>query len=232
LSAEEKGKRRPVVRTRNEFTDVWQVYLPIAAGVFLIVLLTLALFLWRYRQRRDPGREPGRKVEAHLAEGGYAVLLVLVVGFLVSLTYWHENRIDGYNDSTASAAAGDSVRVDVTAARWTWRFDYPGTGVTQVPPGPGRPTQVGVPAGTRIRFAGHSQDVLHDFWVPDVRFQRQVWPQHVEHWSLVFPPGRHLGVCAWFCGLYHESMRFVVIAVPRPRFDRWLASRRAQGSGA
>jgi hypothetical protein len=31
-----------------------------------------------------------------------------------------------------------------------------------------------------------------------VKFQRQVWPDHVEEWTLAFPPGRHQGICAWF----------------------------------
>ena len=38
-----------------------------------------------------------------------------------------------------------------------------------------------------LRFTGRSQDVLHDFWIPDLKFQRQVWPDHDERWGLVFP---------------------------------------------
>ena len=78
------------------------------------------------------------------------------------------------------------------------------------------------------RFAARSQDVLHDFWVPDVKFQRQVWPDHVEQWTLSFPPGRHLGLCAWFCGLRHQNMRFVVQALPAQQFDDWLHRKEAQ----
>jgi cytochrome c oxidase subunit 2 len=232
LSAEGYGKAgAAVVRTGQEFTDVWQVYLPIAGAVFLIVALTLALFLWRYRRRRDPGREPSETVEGHLVEGSYVALLVAIVGFLVFWTFLHENRIDGFTDRS-EAASGPAVSVDVVAARWTWRFEYRGTGVAQVPRAPDQPTELYVPADATVHFAGRSQDVLHDFWVPDVRFQRQVWPDHVERWNLVFPPGRHEGVCAWFCGLRHQTMRFVVIALPRARFEDWLRRRRAAGGSA
>jgi cytochrome c oxidase subunit 2 len=212
------------------------VYLPIAAGVFLVVLLTLAFFVWRYRERRDPDRAPDHKHENHVAEGGYTLLLVLTVAFLVAFTFLHENEIDGFTggqrNDAATLASAPAVSVEVIGARWNWRFHYQGTNVTQVPPGVGRATALYVPANRTVHFAGHSQDVLHDFWVPDVRFQRQVWPDHVERWNLTFPPGRHLGICAWFCGLYHESMHFVVIALPQDRFQAWLQRREAQGSAA
>jgi cytochrome c oxidase subunit 2 len=218
-----------VVRTGDEFTDVWRVYLPIAGGVFLIVLLTLLLFLWRYRQRSNPAREPGTTVEHHLVEGSYVAALVAIVAFLVFWTYLHQNRIDGFMDKSEAAAA-PAVSIDVVAAKWTWRFEYRGTHVTQLPPKPGAPTELYVPADSTVHFAGRSQDVLHDFWVPDVRFQRQVWPDHVERWNLVFPEGRHQGVCAWFCGLRHQTMHFDVIALPPDEFQTWLRRRQAQGS--
>lgn len=221
--------------TREQFDAVWQVYLPIAGAVFLIVLLTVLFFLWRYRERRDPDRKPYHKVEHNVVEGSYAVLLVLIVGFLVSYTFLHENRIDeftGGQRKPVELAAAPAVTIDVIAAKWNWRFAYRGTNVTQVPPALNKPTLVYVPAGRTVHFNARSQDVLHQFWVPDVRYKRAVWPDHVERFNLVFPPGRHIGECAWFCGLYHESMQFAVVALPPDRFRAWLQRREAQAGGA
>ncbi len=226
-----------MVRTDEQFRGVWEVYLPIAAGAFLIVLLTLLFFLWRYRQRRDPARSPSDTVQGHVVEVSYVALLVATVCFLVFWTFLHENRIDGFTGGAtggerAEAAAAPAVSIDVVAARWTWRFEYRGTGVTQLPGAPDEPTELYVPADSTVHFAARSQDVLHDFWVPDVRFQRQVWPDHVERWNLVFDEGRHQGLCAWFCGLRHQTMRVVVIALPPGRFEDWLRRRQARGSRA
>jgi cytochrome c oxidase subunit 2 len=168
-------------------------------------------------------------VEHHVVEGSYAAALVAIVAFLVFWTFLHQNRIDGFMDKSAAAAA-PAVSIDVVAAKWTWRFEYRGTGVTQLPKAPGEATELYVPADSTVHFAGRSQDVLHDFWVPDVRFQRQVWPDHVERWNLVFREGRHQGLCAWFCGLRHQTMHFVVIALPPDRFQAWLRGRQAKGS--
>jgi cytochrome c oxidase subunit 2 len=220
-----------VVPTREEFEDVWHVYLPIAGAVFLIVVVTVLFFLWRYRERRDPDRKPYHKVEHNLVEGGYAAFLVLVVAFLVAFTFLHENRIDGFTGGQrkpADLASAPTLTVDVIAAKWNWRFHYEGTDVIQVPAAPNRPTLLYVPAGRTIHFNARSQDVLHQFWVPAVRYKRAVWPDHVEQFNLAFPPGRHLGECAWFCGLYHESMQFQVVALPPDEFQAWLQRREAQ----
>jgi cytochrome c oxidase subunit 2 len=214
-----------VVETRQQYDAVWSVYLPIAAGVFAIVVLTLLFFLWRYRARRDPARTPGRTVAGTFVEGSYVLLLGLITAFLLYWTLSRENRVDAFAN-TPPAATADVPTIDVVAARWTWRFAYRGTGVQQLPPADRGPTTLVVPADTPVRFAARSQDVLHDFWVPDVKFQRQVWPDHVEEWTLAFPPGRHQGICAWFCGLDHQNMHFVVDALAPERFAAWLRERR------
>jgi cytochrome c oxidase subunit 2 len=211
--------------TRTQYDDVWDVFLPIAGAVFAIVVLTLLFFLWRYRLRRDPGRQPDERVAGTVIEGSYVAVIGLITAFIVYWTLFHETKVDAFTGTT-QAARGVPV-VDTIAARWTWRFTYRGTGVVVVSPHDNTPTALVVPADTPVRFAGRSQDVLHDFWVPDVKFQRQVWPDHTEYWTLSFPPGRHLGVCAWFCGLRHQNMHFVVEAVPRARFDAWLQQREA-----
>ena len=190
----------------------------IGVAVFALVALTLFWFLFRYRARR-PGA-PGVRHEHTVLESVYAVALVAITAFLLFKSFRAETRIDRL--STAAPA----LRIGVTAAQWNWRFAYPGG--PQVVTSADAPREVVLPVGRRILFRGSSQDVLHDFWIPDLRFQRQVWPDHTETWGLVFPkPGRYQGVCAWFCGLDHDRMDFVVRAVPPVRYEAWLRAARA-----
>jgi len=210
-----------VTDTRRIYDGVAYPYLWIGGGVFVLVTLVLVVFLVRYRARL--GREPGERAEAPKVEIGFGIFLAFVVAGLLVITFTALGRDDALGNR---AAAGPPLRVEVVAAQWEWRFSYPGTPVTQEAPGNGDPTILYVPAGRQILFTGHSQDVLHDFWIPDLRFQRQVWPGHEERWGLVFPhPGTYQGLCAWFCGLYHEAMHFDVRALPPAEFRAWLASR-------
>lgn len=206
--------------TRHEYDRLAAVYAPVAAVVLVLVVLAVAWCLWRYRERPSAAPRRARPDAAPRAEGLYVAVLVLVAAALITMTFRVESRTD-------AVAARPALRVDVVAARWSWRFTYPGTGVARGPDAQGR-TVVVVPAGRTIAFAGTARDVIHAFWVPDVRFQRQLFPGHVERFDLVFRrPGTYQGVCSMFCGLYHQNMHFDVRALPPAAFWRWLAAARA-----
>jgi cytochrome c oxidase subunit 2 len=115
-------------------------------------------------------------------------------------------------------------RVQVTAFKWGWRFTYQRTGVSVVGDNL-RPPTLHLPVDEPVEFVQHSQDVVHSFWVPALRFKRDVWPDATTRFELtVDRPGVYAGRCAEFCGLHHADMNFTVIAESRPRFERWLAS--------
>lgn len=209
-----------MVDTRHEYARVADAYLPVALVVFAVVAGATGYCLLRWRARDGQDREASRRHRNAPLEIAYVAALAIVVAALLTLTL----HVEGREDATARQPA---LRVDVTAAQWTWTFAYPGTGVVQEPR-EGRPTTLVVPAGRAIVFAGRSADVIHDFWVPDVRFQRQLFPGHTEHFDLVFArPGTYQGVCSQFCGLYHQNMHFDVRVVPPAAFARWLGLRRA-----
>lgn len=217
--------------TRSIYDALASIYLWVAGVVFATIALTVLYISVRYRAGRDPDRRPGGTVDAHRAEAAYAVGLAIVAGVLIALTFHSQDEI---GDLTPAAARDpQAVRVDVIGAQWQWRFRYrptrPGEPVVEQTAPEGTPPQLVVPVGRRVLFTGRSQDVLHSFWIPDQKFQRQVWPDHTERWALTFPKaGWSTGVCAWFCGLYHQNMHFVVHAVPGAEFDRWLERRRAE----
>ena len=216
-----------MTNTRHEYDSLGTTYLIIAGIVFAVIALAFAFVLIRYRAGRDPDRAPGETHKHTPSEAAYVVLLVAVTAFLLTITFRALTREDSITQAAETARAKLSIRV--IAAQWTWRFAYQGRPVVRIDPPPhGAPTPLYVPVGRPVLFTGRSQDVLHQFWVPDLDFKRQVWPDHDETWGMVFPKaGRFQGVCNWFCGLDHDNMRFTVVALPARRFDAWLASRRA-----
>ena len=85
---------------------------------------------------------------------------------------------------------------------------------------PGPPSQVDL----------RTRDVVHAFWIPDLRFKRDAWPRKTARFDLRFAAGTVAGVghCAQFCGLKHSDMVFFVDAMDPARFAAW--SRRAGGA--
>lgn len=215
--------------TRSIYDALAAIYLWVAAIVFAIIALIVLWIAVRHRAGRDPDREPSKTVDAHRIEASYAVALAIVAAVLIGLTFHSQNSVDHL--TVAAERDPQVLRVDVIGAQWQWRFRYPARPplpvVEQTAP-EGTPPELVVPVGRPVLFSGRSQDVLHDFWIPDLKFQRQIWPDHTERWALTFPKaGYFTGVCAWFCGLYHQNMHFVAHALPAAQFDRWLARRRA-----
>lgn len=213
--------------TRGAFSSLFDLYVPIAAGVFALVVIVLAVIVVRDRARPD-GPVPSETSSAGRLETGYAVLLVLVAAFLVWRSFASVHRV---NQTVAQAApaprAGPAgLTIAVVGAKWNWRFTYPG-GVVEQGEGPSRLPVLVVPAGQPVRFRLTSADVVHAFWIPQARFKYDAIPGRTNTFDLLFDPGiRYTNDrCSEFCGQYHEQMRFTVDVKAPAAFRAWLRAR-------
>lgn len=206
-----------LVSTRHVYGRLASVYLPIAAGVFVLFAGAIVLAVLRYRRRA----EPSRRSEGNLLEGSYAVLLACVAGFLMYLTLSAEHKVD-----TVANQQRPSLVVDVVGAKWEWSFHYRGDGITRRSGFVGHQVLV-VPANRAIRFNLHSQDVIHSLWVPQLRFKRDLIPGMAEHVTLTFThTGMFSGQCAEYCGVHHAEMTFRVHVLSPSAFATWLSAHR------
>ncbi len=203
--------------TRQEYRQLFSIYVPIALGVFALIVLAMIFTTIRYRRRA--GHEAARWHEHNRLEGGYVALLSAVVVFLLYLTFPAEHRVD-----TVANHERPAVTVQVTAAKWEWSFSYPAYGITLRSGTVGHQALV-VPTGQPVRFDLQSLDVIHAFWIPHTDYKHDVIPGSVQVTTLAFPaPGVFQGECAEFCGLRHADMLFSVHAVSPAAFHAWAAA--------
>ena len=207
-----------LVETRHEYAHVFGIYVPIALGVFALIVLLVMFAVLRYRRR--PPEQAARWHEHNPLEASYAVLLSVVVAFLLYMTFTAEHRVD-----TVANRERASLTIDVVAAKWEWTFTYPAYGITQRSGTAGHQPLV-VPVGEPIRFNFSTLDVIHAFWVPELRYKHDLTPGATQSQILSFSrPGVFPGECAEFCGLRHADMLFSVHAVPAAEFARWASTR-------
>jgi cytochrome c oxidase subunit 2 len=202
--------------TDGVWDRVFGIYAPIGLGVLVLVTVLVVLFVIRYRARGEDG-PAGGPTEKNPVEFVYAGILALVAAGLIWIT------LDANDDLQAQFDAPAAIRVEVTGARWNWRFDYPKLGFADQGTRTHIPTLT-VPAGEPVDFTGTSIDVVHSFWIPDERFKRDVFPHRDTTWQMTFSGPRFLsgvGRCAEFCGLRHAEMRFNVDVLSPERFDAW-----------
>jgi cytochrome c oxidase subunit 2 len=179
----------------------------VAVFIFGAVLFVVV----RYRRQDDelPRQRDGFPVLEIL----YALGLAAIVAVLLSATF-------STNDRETKLSGHPGLRMHVTAFQWGWRFRYPG-GATVVGDERHAPTMV-VPTDTDVRFTLHSHDVIHAFWIPELRFKRDAFPERTTNFDLSFDDRTAKGRCAEFCGLAHADMTFDVLALPPAQFDDWL----------
>jgi cytochrome c oxidase subunit II len=206
--------------TRHDFAHVQDLYLPIAAAVFAVIVVALAVIVVRFRAR--PGRAAGPTRDRYALDAGLALVLAAVVAVLVVVTL--------RTNDTETALAKPGFRVNALAFQWGWQFTYPSLPGVVDRSTPNRPATLHVPANTTVEVSLRTRDVVHAFWIPDLRFKRDAWPGKDARFDLRFPAGEALAIghCAQFCGLKHSDMVFHVEAMDGRRFAAWSRSRRGR----
>lgn len=212
--------------TRAEWDWLAGIYFPVMVAVTVVVIAAFLYPLLRYRRRREP---PSQHSEAPRLELGLALLLLSIAAVLATLTLGSEGRF-AEPEAPATAAAQtvkpmqNALRIDVTGARWRWRFDYPDEGITTVGGEPENRVQLVVPQGRPIRLRITSIDVVHSLYLVDARFKRDALPGYVNEAYVRFERvGRSFGHCAEFCGTYHPDMNIEVVVLEPASFERWTA---------
>ena len=167
--------------TKHAYEHVWGIYLPIAIGVFAIVIGTLLVLLVR----------GARNKEAGVRSKALPVEVVLCVRAGVHSGVSGGGDVPGRDPDRparrAPGAAHQSDRRAVELALSSTQTEYQVTDISTW-----HPTPAYVPTGTEIEFEGTSEDVIHGFWVPELHYQRQVLPGYSTHFDLIFAGHRAL----------------------------------------
>jgi cytochrome c oxidase subunit 2 len=118
----------------------------------------------------------------------------------------------------ANPPAG-AMDVFVQGKKWMWKFAYPG--------GPSSLDVLRVPAGRPVRLLITSRDVIHSFFVPELRVKQDALPgRYTQTWFNADRPGRYQVFCAEYCGLSHSGMLAELVVMAPSEFDDWLATQR------
>ncbi len=113
----------------------------------------------------------------------------------------------------------DSMDVYVMGKKWMWKFAYPG--------GPNGVDVLRVPAGRPVRLLITSRDVIHSFFVPDLRLKQDAVPgRYAQTWFTALAPGRHQVLCAEYCGIGHSAMLAEIVVMPPEEYEAWIQEAR------
>jgi cytochrome c oxidase subunit 2 len=192
--------------------DVFWITLFVCLSLFLATGGLLLYTVWRFRARSDRDQAPlaqthgNWKIEFGLVGIVSVLLLVIAVPNFWALFAAHDVPSEEEN----------VLRVNVTAAQWWWKFEYPDLDITTA-------NELHIPVGRAVQLYLRSGDVIHSFWVPRLAGKMDVIPnQDNTMWFKADAAGVYFGQCAEFCGTSHAHMRFRVVATLGADFEAWI----------
>ncbi|AOE85125.1 c-type cytochrome [Pseudomonas sp. TCU-HL1] len=208
-------------------------------GVFFIAIvgfMVVAIIRFRHRESSRARYEPeSRKLEWWLiVVTSLGIMGMLAPGLVV------------YSDFVQ--VPKDAYPLEVIAQQWQWAFRFPGqdgqlgrADVKWVNAGnplgldPNDPVgqddvlirdnEVRLPLDRPVKVLLRSKDVLHNFYIPQMRGKMDMVPGMVSHfWFTPTVAGKYEILCAEFCGVGHFNMRGMMFVEPGQAFDQWLAA--------
>jgi cytochrome c oxidase subunit 2 len=174
---------------------------------FLFWSITIATIYFAWRFRYKPGR-----VTPHITHNT-TLEVVWTAGPLllcVGIFFW---GLNGYMKYTV--APGNAMEVLVTGKQWLWQFEYPDGSRTI--------NDLHVPVNKPVKFTMTSEDVLHDFFVPDMRVKHDIIPgRYTQIWFTPAVLGAHTFTCAEYCGKDHSGMKGIMTVESDEDFAKFL----------
>jgi cytochrome c oxidase subunit 2 len=172
---------------------------------FLLIFGVIAYSVVKYRHK--PGDVTPHWTHNNKLEFVWTLIPTVIV---ILIFFW---GLKGYVE--ASVPPGDAEEIQVTAKKWVWQFQYPD--------GNRAINEVHVQLNRPVKFIASSEDVLHDFFVPDMRVKHDVLPdRYVEIWFNPTVPGKHHFTCAEYCGRGHSDMAGTLYVDTPAEYEKWL----------
>lgn len=205
-----------------------------------IFVFAQGLLAWVVLRYRDRGQTPSATSGSGRLEVLWtaATAVVFLALAFAGQGIWAGARLDG--------TVPGALRVEVMAKQFSWSYRYAGADgvfggvdIRQIDDAGGNPFGIDsrdargrddltapllrVPAGRPVELLLKSRDVIHNFFVRELRLKQDVVPgMTIPLRFTALSPGRYEIPCSELCGLGHHQMRSTLIVMTPEAFDEWL----------
>lgn len=122
----------------------------------------------------------------------------------------------GFGASPERVGKDAELVVNVTGLQFAWLFNYPDNDIDA--------GELHVPVGKDVLLNISAMDVIHSFWVPQLRLKQDAIPGSDSQLRFVATKiGTYPIVCAELCGSYHGMMRTEMVVETEEEYEDWLA---------
>ncbi|QGJ69661.1 Cytochrome c oxidase subunit II [Planctomycetales bacterium 10988] len=201
----------------GEIDHLFYLILWLTGVVFLLTQILLAFFVWFYDARR-------RTEPAIYSHGNHSLELFWTVIPAFILVFLGLYQIQAWANLTMRPPEDPALEVEVTGRQFEWRIRYPGPdGEFDTPDDLYHVNDLHVPVNREVVVYLKSEDVLHSFFLPNLRLKQDIVPGMTGRvWFRAKEVGEFDLVCAELCGWGHYKMKGRLTIQSQENFQQWL----------
>ena len=193
-------------------TQAWRTdllfFFELTISVLFVLLIAGAIVFMalKYRRRSEDEVPPYTPSPAAL-EWSF-----MVVPFMIMLVmfFW-----GGYLYVQDRRPPPGAMQINVIGKQWMWKVQHP--------EGPREINALHVPIGRPVKLVMTSQDVIHDFGLPEFRVKMDVVPgTYTTEWFEATKTGEYHIFCDQYCGELHSRMVGKVVVMEPEAYQAWL----------
>ncbi|QDU97010.1 cytochrome c oxidase subunit II [Lignipirellula cremea] len=215
------------INENGRVIDSLFMFILVLTGIIFIGT-SMALFwvLWRYDAARNA--DPVQFTHgSHTLEVVWSILPAAVLLFIAiyQMNAWADAKLRRPTEMLNGEEAPQRPLALVTGRQFEWRITYAGAdGEIGTEDDLFTVNDLHVPLDEEVVLQIESEDVLHSFFLPNMRTKQDVVPGMRQFtWFKANRSGVYDIVCAELCGWGHYKMRGRLTVEPREKFDIWMA---------
>ncbi|MEX2025978.1 MAG: cytochrome c oxidase subunit II [Pirellulaceae bacterium] len=217
--------------------SLFNFILYLTGAIFIATGLVLFWFLWRYDASQNA--EPVKYSHgSHTLEVVWSIVPAATLLFIAiyQMDAWADAKLkrpelsrlpgpDKALNTDDDVVSYKPPLAEVTGRQFEWRIRYAAAdGILGTEDDVQIVNELHIPKGEEIVLRIKSQDVLHSFFLPNLRIKQDVVPGMQQHvWFRANKNGIYDIVCAELCGWGHYKMRGRLTVQEPAEFQRWLA---------
>ena len=195
--------------------DALYIFL-VALTLFFVALIAGLVIFFGIKYRRRQPDEIGARIHGGLIlEIAWSVIpLIISLGIFA----WSADLF-----FAMSRPPDEAMNIYVVGKQWMWKVQHI-DGQREI-------NQLHIPVGRKVKLTMTSEDVIHDFFIPEFRVKADVIPgRYTTIWFEATKPGTYRLFCAEYCGNKHSGMIGEVIVQEPNDFQAWMHGGLSQGS--